>query len=108
MPVFGISKLVYTNYRHIVFNNGAHESVGGQPTCAFGLDIDSIATGCQYKGVWSAETEQQINAALTEMKSVHGPSLLEIKINTKVRDDLGRPTIEPVENKINFIKNLQK
>jgi len=31
------------NFKHILFNNGAHDSVGGQTTAAFNMDIPRIA-----------------------------------------------------------------
>ena len=37
--VSNIGDLSPKNYRHVLFNNGAHESVGGQPTLGFRLDI---------------------------------------------------------------------
>jgi thiamine pyrophosphate-dependent acetolactate synthase large subunit-like protein len=42
------------NFRHIIINNGAHDSVGGQPTDAGNhtkFDFGSIAKGCGYKEV---------------------------------------------------------
>ena len=42
------------NLRHIVFNNGAHDSVGGQPTYAEnhkGFSIPNVALACGYKEV---------------------------------------------------------
>lgn len=41
------------NLKHIIFNNGVHDSVGAQPTAA-GSDNFSfckIALGCGYKNV---------------------------------------------------------
>ena len=42
------------NYKHIVINNGAHDSVGAQPTDARNLDtfsIPNIAKACGYREV---------------------------------------------------------
>ena len=43
------------NFRHILVNNGAHDSVGGQPTAGTNWDrlsFGQIARGCGYKTVW--------------------------------------------------------
>jgi len=42
-----------TNLRHIIFNNGVHDSVGGQPTDAGNEDFSfcKIALGCGYRHV---------------------------------------------------------
>ena len=56
--ITNVGSLKLHNYRHIVFNNGAHESVGGQPTVGFRLDIPSIARACGYPVVYSVSTRE--------------------------------------------------
>lgn len=106
--ITNIGKLAPKNYRHIVFNNGAHESVGGQPTLAFDIDIPSIAKASGYKEAISVEDEEQLISALKHISSVAGPILLEIKVKVSSRDDLGRPTTTPIENKNNFMEFLSR
>jgi phosphonopyruvate decarboxylase len=101
-----IGSIAPENFRHIVFNNGMHESVGVQATCAFGLDFSAIAKGCRYKAYWKAETADEFTEAIKEAQQSKGPVLIEVLINPKSRKDLGRPTISPVMNKIDFISNL--
>lgn len=101
-----IGDLAPRNYKHIIFNNGAHESVGGQPTLGFRLDIPSIAKACGYKEVTTATNEEEIIAGMEKMQKTDGPALLEIKVRIDSRDNLGRPTTTPVENKENFMNNL--
>ena len=36
------------NLIHVLINNAAHDSVGGQPTCAGEIDFPSIARACGY------------------------------------------------------------
>jgi len=104
--VTSIGHFAPTNYKHIVFNNGTHESVGVQPTCAFGLDFNSIALGCRYKKYWKAENAAEFTEAVKQAQQCEGPVMIEMRINTQSRKDLGRPTISPVMNKIDFIANL--
>jgi phosphonopyruvate decarboxylase len=101
-----IGNIAPANYRHIVFNNGMHESVGVQATCAFGLDFSAIAKGCRYKAYWKAENAGEFIEAIRETQNCEGPVLIEVLVNAKSRKDLGRPTISPVRNKIDFISNL--
>lgn len=101
-----IGSIAPANFRHIVFNNGMHESVGVQATCAFGLDFSKIAKGCRYKAYWKAENTEEFISAIQQAQNCEGPVLIEVLINTKSRKDLGRPTISPVMNKIDFISNL--
>lgn len=96
------------NFKHIVFNNGAHDSVGGQPTIGFDISFKELANVFNYRKSYTVDTKSNLIDTFKEFKEVDGPSLLEIKINKGSREDLGRPTISPNENKINFIKNLHQ
>lgn len=95
------------NYMHIVINNGAHESVGGQPTIGFNIDIPALAKAAGYKWASEVSTASQLKDTLAESATKQGPMLIEIKTKTGSRSDLGRPTIKPADNKIDFMKNLR-
>lgn len=95
-----------TNYRHIIMNNGAHESVGGQPTVGFEIDFCDIARACGYRGTFMAETVEGVSRAVDAMKTMCGPLLLEIRVSIGSRKDLGRPDVPPVENKRGFMATL--
>ncbi|MCL1911461.1 MAG: phosphonopyruvate decarboxylase [Leptospirales bacterium] len=105
MTNIGVSGL--KNIRHIVFNNGAHESVGAQPTVAFQIDIPRIALGCGYKTARSTADIAGLKLVLETFRDEEGPALLEIKINIASRDDLGRPTRTTHENKEDFMLDLK-
>lgn len=92
------------NFKHIIINNGAHESVGGQPTVAFDIDFGIIAKGCGYSEVYRTNNMDELKLALPKFISGKGPALLEIMTRVGSRSDLGRPTISPVENKKGFMK----
>ena len=95
------------NYVHIVFNNGAHDSVGGQPTVGFKIDLPAVAKAVGYKNAFSTETKETLTNLLKMLKAQEGPVLLEIKVKKGNRKDLGRPTTTPIQNKealMNFLK----
>lgn len=104
LPVIASKHL--KNFKHIVFNNEAHDSVGGQPTCADVADLTAIASACGYQKVISATTEEELKNILPEFLSYNGTAFLEIKVKCGARSDLGRPKEKPVENKIGFMKFL--
>jgi len=96
------------NLTHIILNNGAHDSVGGQPTVGFGIDFCAIARACKYAQATKARTADQVKTAVGEARKSLGPHLIEIQIRRGSRKDLGRPTTSPLVNKTNFMDFLQK
>jgi len=94
------------NFRHVVLNNGAHDSVGGQPTAGFAMDIPAIARHCGYPTACRADTAAAVAEALTRLRDSDGPALLEIRIRTGARANLGRPTRTPAQNKADFMAFL--
>lgn len=95
------------NYIHVVFNNGAHDSVGGQPTVGLHIDLPAIAKAVGYKNTFSIDNAENLNDVLFGITKTKGPTLLEIKVKRGNRKDLGRPTTTPVENKEHFMVNLR-
>lgn len=103
-----ISSLSPENYKHIVINNGAHDSVGGQETVGFQIDIPKIAKACGYKEAFSCSDENELLNYIKLIDKIKGPVLLEVKVKKGARKDLGRPTKSPIENKelfMNFLRN---
>lgn len=94
------------NFTHILLNNGAHDSVGGQPTVGFQVDFLTMAQAVGYKTTARVQTAEGIKHELVRIRESQGPRLLEIRINKGARKDLGRPTLTPVQNKQGFMKFL--
>ena len=94
------------NYVHIVFNNGAHDSVGGQPTVGLKIDLPAIAKAVGYKNAFSVDNKEHLADALNAVKMIDGPVLLQVCVKKGNRKDLGRPTTTPIQNKealMNFL-----
>ena len=103
-----IGDLAPANLKHIIFNNGAHDSVGGQPTIGFKINFEKIAQGFNYKETFKIENIADFEIVFDSFKKASGPCLLEILINKGARKNLGRPTISPQQNKISFMKRIQQ
>jgi phosphonopyruvate decarboxylase len=88
-----------TNYIHVIFNNGAHDSVGGQPTVGLKIDVPAVAKAVGYKSTFSVDSKEALLEVLPKLASLEGPILLEVKVKKGNRKDLGRPTTTPIENK---------
>ena len=93
-------------YFHIVFNNGVHDSVGGQPTSIAGVDVPALARAVGYRyGTATAETDR-IADEVAALREHGGPSMLEIRVRPGNRPDIGRPTRSPAESKHAFMAGL--
>ena len=95
------------NFKHIVFNNGCHDSVGGQPTVALKIDLKSIATAMGYDKVIQASNKSELKHALKKLRQFNGKVFLEILTKKGSRSDLGRPTIPPHETKKAFMEFIK-
>lgn len=119
------------NLTHIVLNNAAHDSVGGQPTVAGALDLEQLAEtlgyhvlqspASQYPGAeltanrvadamnWNFSTLELFarHESSSPLDSLPQPSFLEIRVAKGARPDLGRPKEPPQTNKTLFMSTLQ-
>ena len=64
------------NFVHLLFNNGVHGSVGGQPTVGFQIEFSQIAKACGYAQAEVVDDEIQLSAALDRINDSTGPLLL--------------------------------
>ena len=96
------------NLIHIVINNGAHETVGGQPTALAGADLVTIARGCGYPSALRVESFEELDRALAAAKEAGELTFLEVACAIGARADLGRPTTTAAENKRAFMDFLAK
>jgi phosphonopyruvate decarboxylase len=95
------------NFKHIIFNNGAHDSVGGQPTIGFEVGFANLARTVGYQTALLAKTSDEIIKNIEIIKKSHGPAFLEIHVQKGARKDLGRPSVTPIENKVAFMDFLR-
>ena len=95
-----------SNLKHIIINNGAHETVGGMPTVAQEIDIAKIAQGCGYEKIYCASSEEDLIKALKQAKDNNLLTLIEVKCSLGSRSDLGRPTTTTTQNKNSFMDYL--
>lgn len=96
------------NYVHVVFNNGAHDSVGGQPTVGLKIDLPAVAKAVGYKNAFSVDNKEDLLECLKALRLVEGPVFLQVCVKKGNRKDLGRPTTTPVQNKEALMGFLKK
>jgi phosphonopyruvate decarboxylase len=95
-----------SNYIHVLLNNAAHDSVGGQPTEAVHVDFPAAARAVGYPVAFSASSMEELSAALSALPA-NGPVFLEVKVRKGHREGLGRPTTTPEQNKSAFMSFLK-
>lgn len=103
-----VGKLKPKNFRHILFNNMVHESVGGQETAAGYIDIPGLVKMNGYNNIYSVRDKDQLIDQFDDFLINEGPNFLEIKIKGGSRKDLGRPTVKPIDIKADFMEFLTR
>lgn len=96
------------NMIHIVINNEAHETVGGMPTVASKINLVAIAKACGYSSAVCVDNLKDLDKELIIAKERDELSFIEVKCAIGARNDLGRPTTTPLENKQNFMEYLKE
>ena len=94
------------NFKHVIFNNGVHDSVGGMATVGLRVSFTEIVKACDYTEAWRVERREDLAEKVAQLRSARGPAMLEIMVQTGARDDLGRPKTSPIENKTAFTEFL--
>lgn len=96
------------NLIHIVLNNGAHDSVGGQPTVGRQINLCAIANGCGYERVLRATTIDELKDGITLSLKSPQVTFIEVLVQKGARKDLGRPKSSPQENKLALMEFLKR
>jgi len=92
------------NFKYIVINNGAHESVGGQKTVGFEISMKKILEGCGFE-VCEAYDADGIKSGMSLLSRKKAAMIIYTKQGS--RDDLGRPLLSPAENKKLIMEKLK-
>jgi phosphonopyruvate decarboxylase len=94
------------NLLHVILDNEAHESTGGQATASETADIGRIAAACSYKAVFRTDTDEGLRESIKAALGSDGPVMIHIKVSVGSEAGLGRPTLTPVQVKEEFMRLL--
>ncbi len=94
------------NLRHLVLDNEAHDSTGGQQTVSRATDFAKIATACGYDRVWRTDSAEHLEDFLGD-ETRKGCHFMHMKIQTGAISDLPRPAIKPDEVLRRFMKTIE-
>jgi phosphonopyruvate decarboxylase len=92
-----------SRFTHVIIDNEAHESTGGQATVSGAIDFATVAAGCGYRHIWRVDAPDALSSAVAEAMSTDGPSLIHVKVASGSIPDLGRPGLSPPEVKEQFM-----
>lgn len=98
-----IGEYANKNFKHIVFNNKQHESVGGQKTPVTNVNFKKLSISCGYKNYFVTKNITDFKKKYPLFLSKNGPSFFEIIVSSGTLNNLGRPN-----NLIDIKKNFQK
>ena len=91
---------------HIVLDNEAHESTGGQPTVSLSTDFAAIASACGYRSATKVDTPEALRAAIEQLHERPGPHLIHVKVSVGSAPDLPRPDRSPTVIRQEFVQWL--
>jgi len=92
---------------HIVLNNGAHESVGGQPTAGHVANLTAIASASGFlTQTTHVESVDKIVDGIVQMIGSNRPSFLEVRIRKGMRSDMPVLKMCPKDNKLKHMRSF--
>jgi phosphonopyruvate decarboxylase len=94
-----------SNLTHVLLDNGAHESTGGQATVSQGVEFARIASACGYALALDGDDLSVIDQ-LFEAKDIDGVRFARLSINTGTPGDLPRPSITPEDVRARLQKHI--
>lgn len=97
------------NIIHIVLNNGVNESVGGQPSAGYVVNLTEIAAACGYRTPGHAvETKEELQAVIKDFKKGEMPLFIDVHVRQGIRSDMPKLNIDHKAQKEALMKNLIK
>jgi phosphonopyruvate decarboxylase len=83
---------------HVVLDNGAHDTTGGQATSSPWVDFEAVAAACGYRHTATVSESAEMVDRVAAHLSSDGPTFVRIAITPGHRADVGRPTLKPRTN----------
>jgi phosphonopyruvate decarboxylase len=96
------------NLIHVVLDNEAYESTGGQPTISSQVDLAALAEAAGYARVWRVSDVASLRQALQEARSTKVLTFILVKVAGRAPEGLGRVSLSPEEIKYRFSQVLTR
>ena len=80
------------NFKYILLNNNAHDSVGGQSTYANDIDFKKLSKSLGFQKFYSINNQKNVKKIIKKFLSEKNLSFLEVKVTNSKIKKLPRPT----------------
>jgi phosphonopyruvate decarboxylase len=94
------------NLRHLLLDNGVHDSTGGQATVSPCISFAQVAAACGYASSLETDDARRIGAWLEEPAVLAGPRFACLLTRPGASPGLPRPSIGPVEVKERLMRHI--
>jgi phosphonopyruvate decarboxylase len=97
------------NFSHLLLDNGAHDSTGGQATVSSNVSFAGVVAACGYASAIEGDDLSIVDALLARQSSEDarvGPRFARLTIRRGTPDGLPRPTITPAEVKARLMRHI--
>jgi phosphonopyruvate decarboxylase len=94
------------NLRHLLLDNGVHDSTGGQATVSPSVSFAEIAAACGYASSLETDDVKQI-AEWLEAPRLQGPRFARLLTRPGTLHDLPRPSVTPVDVKVRLMQHFR-
>ncbi len=91
-----------SNFYHLLLDNHAHESTGGQATVSSAIDFPAIAGACGYRTVYRCAGFESLSSFLDSK----APAFMHVQTDQSDPHGLPRPTIKPVDVARRLMKHM--
>lgn len=95
------------NLVHLLIDNEAHDSTGGQGTVTGNISFGAIALAFGYPEVYSTDKLETFKTILNEVKNSQSSSFIHLKTQKGSPEKLGRPKVTPAEVSLRFAEFVQ-
>jgi phosphonopyruvate decarboxylase len=93
------------NLTHVLLDNGAHDSTGGQATVSAQVSFAGVAAACGYVSAVESDDLAVLDEVLASPK-LEGPRFVRLAIRRGTPDGLPRPTITPPDVKTRLMRHI--
>lgn len=96
------------NLVHILIDNEAHDSTGGQGTVTGGISFGTVALGFGYESVYSTDGLSKFEEILNQIKNNPKSTFIHLKTQKGSPEKLGRPKVTPAQVSVRFKSFIEK